>query len=268
MSLMVHNSGGGKTTGKYAWKKYKNQAIYSYENPSFSTIVTNTGTSVSARKISVKDANFQLPQWDYIADLLEGFSLVTSAGTYEIYKDGNRLYTMDGVDEVSIEISSNASYDFVLKFGAMLDVGEQYHSFSYDGTKKIYEKVLKEYVVSENNTEYPNGGTKGGYWYEKLVESVIDHGTVTPSKNTNAITIRHKLGVVPSHVLIYVPNANLQISSWTSMVANFDFIANRSIGSLAGYGLTNTKNKLMVTFETSPSSPFSPNYTYHWIVIA
>lgn len=61
-----------------------------------------------------------------------------------------------------------------------------------------------DYVVSDQENAYPDGGEKGGYWYEKVVEGKagIDFGEVTLASYANSITVSHKLGTTPSFVAL------------------------------------------------------------------
>ena len=61
-----------------------------------------------------------------------------------------------------------------------------------------------DFVISDEESAYPDGGTQDGYWYEKVVEGVtgIEIYNVTPTSNTTTITINHNLGVAPSKVFV------------------------------------------------------------------
>ena len=74
-----------------------------------------------------------------------------------------------------------------------------------------------DYVVSDKETAYPDGGEKGGYWYEKVVEGLslevfgctkyaVDEfsyasDTAVPGYNATN-TINHSLGVIPKFAFI------------------------------------------------------------------
>ena len=64
--------------------------------------------------------------------------------------------------------------------------------------KTIGTNVFVGYVVSDSADEYPNRGSQGGYYYEKVSPPTkgITYGTVTVDGITS-VTVQHGLGVVP-----------------------------------------------------------------------
>lgn len=91
-----------------------------------------------------------------------------------------------------------------------------------------------EYVASDDSTAYPNGGTKNGYWYE-LIEDTLD--ILTPSIYTRVavdkvtyqsdtelsdITLKHSLGNYPlMAILIGKPNPKSNQNTLITAVALF-----------------------------------------------
>ena len=69
------------------------------------------------------------------------------------------------------------------------------------------------FVVSDQSTAYPDGGTQDGYWYEKLMEGIdlksllgytklaVDRFTFASSTSCTT-TVSHSLGVVPKFILL------------------------------------------------------------------
>ena len=55
-----------------------------------------------------------------------------------------------------------------------------------------------DYIVSDKETAYPDGGEKGGYWYEKVVEVKVAFGSVSISNSPSDLVINHNLGVMPT----------------------------------------------------------------------
>ena len=56
------------------------------------------------------------------------------------------------------------------------------------------KKNFLGYIVSDKENAYPDGGEKGGYWYEKVRDVKIASGTITLTSDTLSITIEHGLG--------------------------------------------------------------------------
>lgn len=72
-----------------------------------------------------------------------------------------------------------------------------------------------DYIVSDKETAYPDGGEKGGYYYEKVFEitpqmfgcSKIAIDKYTPTAEGNLMTIPHSLGETPK-IAILIANKN------------------------------------------------------------
>ena len=67
------------------------------------------------------------------------------------------------------------------------------------------------YVVSDKETAYPDGGEKGGYWYEKVVEGIdlsalgmtkCETGSFTLASDYYTVTFNHTLGIKPKAVIV------------------------------------------------------------------
>ena len=75
--------------------------------------------------------------------------------------------------------------------------------YAWKKCKNDTDHTFIDYVVSDKETAYPDGGEKGGYWYERSeVGSKVAYGTVTAASATS-LTITHGLGVKPDKVIIY-----------------------------------------------------------------
>lgn len=76
--------------------------------------------------------------------------------------------------------------------------------------KKLSAKggTFIDYVVSDSTDAYPDGGTQGGYWYEKVKNFMFGlikeaHGSFIPSSNSKSYSITHNLGSKPKFIVIY-----------------------------------------------------------------
>lgn len=80
--------------------------------------------------------------------------------------------------------------------------------------KKLSAKggTFIDYVVSDSTNAYPDGGTQGGYWYEKVKNFMFGltkeaHGTFTFTTDTSSYTLEHNLGTRPKLVIIYTDDS-------------------------------------------------------------
>ena len=133
-----------------------------------------------------------------------------------------------------------------------------------------------DFVVSDSETAYPDGGEQGGYWYEKVVEGIsgIDFGTVTPtSSSLKEITINHALGIKPSYAVILKKTSwTLRTSDEIVLAGSSGFVEDRSAYSPNVYGsnvTSHTATTTSVTFGMNNSRGyFGRGDEYIWFVIA
>lgn len=109
-----------------------------------------------------------------------------------------------------------------------------------------------DYVVSDSTNAYPDGGTQGGYWYEKVKNFMFGltkeaHGTFTFTTDTSGYTLEHNLGTRPKLVIIYTDDS-LKGYQYT--------IRARIFVDRSSYDSTTTNNSLGVA-ELYNSSSYS-----------
>ena len=96
------------------------------------------------------------------------------------------------------------------------------------------------FVVSEQSTAYPDGGTQDGYWYEKVVDGLdlslfgctkyaVDKFTFS-SNTTYKTTVNHSLGEIPKFTFIigpeeYPSGTNTSIRVWRLIAQDSYFIS-------------------------------------------
>ena len=125
-----------------------------------------------------------------------------------------------------------------------------------------------DYVVDNNESKYPDGGTQDGYWYEKVVEGVagIDFGEVTLASTAASVTVSHKLGTVPSWVAL-IPKT---LSDFTGNNTYLNFngkVVVRTHKSVTINTCENTLTTNEITFNISSTYQWYAT-DYYWIAIA
>ena len=63
-----------------------------------------------------------------------------------------------------------------------------------------------DYVVDNNESKYPDGGTQDGYWYERL-NPKCENGQLTLTSTTQTLTLSHSLGTKPKAVVVSMEGA-------------------------------------------------------------
>ena len=70
-----------------------------------------------------------------------------------------------------------------------------------------------DYIVSDKETAYPDGGEKGGYYYEKVSEGAkVASGSLTWKSGKQSISIEHGLNKAPNKVLIASNYCRISVS--------------------------------------------------------
>ena len=130
--------------------------------------------------------------------------------------------------------------------------------------KKLSAKggTFIDYVVSDNTSAYPDGGTQGGYWYEKVKNFMFGltkeaHGTFTLTTDTSSYsyTLEHNLGTRPKLVIIYTDDS-LKGYQYT--------IRARIFVDRSSYDSTSTNNSLGVA-ELYNSTSYSSFEVFSYI---
>lgn len=150
--------------GLYVWKKYN----YSIK-PS---IVANNQDLSSDGFYIFNSSDYQVTSSDFSLSILDGGQTVgTSQTIYFTYTD--KLYwsyTKGGTDDYQSRTTTNDDN--------VLIVSSNY-SCNFTGLTGIEfpDKVVGDFVdfvVSDTESAYPDGGTQDGYWYEKFNEKKIE----------------------------------------------------------------------------------------------
>lgn len=219
--------------GAYVWKKYTPEKTYSFNV----TMITS-----SPPKIKVSSNDIDLSKVDdafWIGAKI--FFSTTSINYLEVGGTPGALTLISTYSSGGIAGVYNATWDASTQ--QLSAVGS---AWTLDNTVRIedkkIEKTLVGYVVSDNESAYPDGGVKDGYWYEKFKSFMFGltkeaHGTFTFTTDTSGYTLEHNLGTRPKLVIIYTDDS-LKGSQYT--------IRARIFVDRSSYDSTSTNNSLGV----------------------
>ena len=142
-----------------------------------------------------------------------------------------------------------------------------------------------DFVVSDQSTAYPDGGTQDGYWYEKVVEGVdlltamgytkiaVDKFTFTSRTPANSSKkISHSLGVEPKSVLLLSPLTYSKMQESDILNGSYQNFSESSPTILSGSFLYANSNSgdfksangyvYLVSEETTTKLYFSSSYYF------
>ena len=123
----------------------------------------------------------------------------------------NMHYTFDGS---SWSVADNLPYDFgwggavvyddciYILGGGVTGEGNPSTKNFYKVYGYLYSDNFLDYIVSDKENAYPDGGEKGGYWYEKVGGAKVATGEITFSSAVDSITIEHGLGKEPKSIFL------------------------------------------------------------------
>lgn len=282
--LQIKNTlGGGKPEGLYVWKKSSYSPAVSLKNPTFDYISATVSSSSS--DYTFGNFSFDISIIDDWTKFFTGFvntngygSNFPSDGIFHNYSDnGNWNYT---VSEVNLSAGT-----VTIHIGGQCGDYKSEGTYKYTGTKVVSEEIKEflDYIVSDKETAYPDGGEKGGYWYERVVEGAkFTTGTVTPSSDM-WLRVEHGLGVTPDIITVMAESSNTSILAYAlhdikrpdyALIGNLSgttkvvtmYRDNTSYDKSSSYGCCNE------TFFSLPYYQYSTSWgtslVYRWVCIS
>ena len=220
----LFGAGGGKTEGLYIWKKFKWNTI-NIVNPQFHAYASSNSY------ITLSNANFDLA-------LLNSVSAIENVLRITDGEDAKKLIEfLDGFrasDDKFWEYWSSgltvrlrgytytpypSNWDNVTNKLKIVD--NMYNSitiddtFTYTGTKTLHSVGdFLGYVVSDDETKYPDKAEQDGFYYEKIELSPalfgctkMEVGTFTPASNVRTYIANHNLGVIPKYAIVWAESS-------------------------------------------------------------
>lgn len=250
--------------GAYVWKKSEKVTI-DFVNPTFDGIGSNGAMTVSNASFDLSAVNSQ----NYV-EFFNGFVSVSSANgtSFSFAKTGSDLYFSDKKVE---SYENNALYIPGMNMSGVTMLS------SFNGTKTLDSTIHKGYVVSNNESAYPDGGTQDGYYYARVSEGVtgIDFGEVTVSSTTD-LTVSHNLATIPSKVMLIQKNVSNYGTGYNIAQmypvwnGSYDNGYLRAYGYLSG-GYTSTSTigdgSTVIRTDTTITFPGSFKGAYIWIAL-
>ena len=252
---LLNIKNNAKKAGLYVWKKCKSA-------PDLTMTITQLGEPLYV-KVTCDDPSVDLS--NVYASYFIGYSGILNSGetpiTLTFGEDGMVLLQWMGVNSNTKPYSYDASTQ-------TLTINNNFPSSTKPSD--VFTKVAKEFiecVVSDDDSKYPNGGIKDGYWYEKVKNGEIEYGTVTLASEQNSVQVSHTLGKTPSYAYLihtdlansYRTKANLNGAAFRGYGSEYQFTQGRIIKSASG-----------ITFlaYSDSSNYYFATGTYIWFVLA
>ena len=219
--LQIKNTlGGGKPEGLYAWKKNN----YAFTEKSTSGMVANTFITTEAQNKSIRYYYSSSYSYDDNTGMFVLENPTSDTIPYEagVSPSANVYITVfSPSSEIMIKTSSTSGKSTLYNVSA----GVYFHiaNANYPYTLFESETILSfiDYIVSDKETAYPDGGEKGGYWYERVgggitpemfgyTKMAIDKYTPTSDTYTYNVKVNHSLGEIPKRIIILVDMNDFQ----------------------------------------------------------
>lgn len=180
--------------GLYVWKKSTKKATVTFVQTSHNPITLTAsssdidlGTVDTNWFVGIK-CNYSWATATYAFEFMENdvFVIWTADGTSHLY-DGTYSYNQ-ATKTITTNINPPGSF-----------------GINSSATK---QGSFIQFVVADNANAYPDGGTQGGYWYEKMKDFMFGltketHGQFILSTDTEKYTLEHNLGAIPKFVVVY-----------------------------------------------------------------
>ena len=283
--LQIKNTlGGGKPEGMYVWKKSSFSYIdsittqtrknYTLGNATsdttvyYSTSYTLDETAGTYTLVNPKSATLQYAQWSV-------YSVEMVKSNYYIWgsTSSNEIYTTNASSTYNVYLKNSDGKVFLESDSA---------NYKYDIHSAKIEYTFLDYVVSDKKTAYPDGGEKGGYWYEKVVNGIdleklgctkFEEGSFTPSGNASVYDATHSLGVIPKFAIVYGGIISGPYFCWQTYPIS---TSGNSAGACVSYeGTENYTSSSKATFTSNNAElkinnggKFKAGIEYHYLLLA
>ena len=277
--LQIKNTlGGGKPEGLYAWKKHSLNAV---EKATSTNATTKLSDATNATITYYTSSSYTFDEATGLfaldnpteATLPYGSSKSMSNNIYFIVgsPSGETMFKGTSNDTSRLTQLRNNSNGLLV---------EPYSSsYTYTVYTAEQEATFLDYVVSDKETAYPDGGEKGWYWYERVgggltpemfgcTKMAVDTFTLSSRTACYNHTISHSLGEMPKYVFL-ISEAEAQANNDVSfgIGINLNLVTNpegvmtaHKIGSEMEYNRTGGFYPI-----NSTSIKFNISNSYYWM---
>ncbi len=172
----------GKAEGLYVWTRHYYTPEETITNPTFVGVEPILNSAYD--RIKIEDESFDITRISDFKTFFNGFNST----------DGRMLYIENDVlkwykPRVAQTISTfNTSLKLLLTKTTTTTLKEERYTYVFSGTKTLKPVIgnIKDYVIDDDPSAYPNGGTKDGYYYELLASAP---STNAMSLSDNALAV-------------------------------------------------------------------------------
>lgn len=209
--------------GLYVWRKFKYKPAITVQNPQFDISCSNSAI------VTIANPNFDPSKVENYIDFFDGLTATTTSTGHDYFKKENGVLKFC-VDSTNYTVNSYDGGTGTFTIAKAVSVARTY---AYAGTKNYSEekKTFIDFVVSDIESAYPDGGLKDGYWYEKeklsgaflngyYTKCAVDKFTFATDTNIqsldssgNSVKFKHSLGAKPKLAVLIGKDIDISGSS-------------------------------------------------------
>lgn len=242
--------------GLYAWKKHSVSVLDNLITKSDKNYILGTAASDTTVYYSTS-YTFDASTGMYTLVNPQSATLTYngSGGVASVQMEKSKYYIWGATSSNEIyNTNANSKYNVAIRNASgtvYLELNASDYKCDIHSAKAEY--TFLDYIVSDKENAYPDGGEKGGYWYEKVSNAKMASGSITPSSSPTNLVIEHGLGKTPKQFYLLLNEADF--TSYRVVVSAYkNDIGHRvSYASPTGGGIYNAYAE---SSEESPETIF------------
>ena len=260
--LQIKNTlGGGKPEGLYVWKK---SSLNTVEKATSTNATTKLSDATNATITYYTSSSYTFDEATGLFALDNPTEATLPYGSSKSMS--NNIYFIVGSPSGETMFKGTSSNTQLRNNSNGLLVEPYSSSYTYTVYTAEQEATFLDYVVSDKETAYPDGGEKDGYWYERVSDGIdleklgctkFEEGSFTPSKDITAkYTINHSMGVIPKYFIVWTDGTKTTNTNYVKATAGYVSMANDSnyayghYMKMTLYGGSNTSTSVNSTSST------------------
>ena len=171
-----------KSEGLYVWTRHYYTPEETITNPTFVGVEPILNSAYD--RIKIEDESFDITRISDFKTFFNGFNSTDGRMLY-IENDVLKWYKPRAAQTIS---TFNTSSKLLLTKTTTTTLKEERYTYVFSGTKTLKPVIgnIKDYVIDDDPSAYPNGGTKDGYYYELLASAP---STNAMSLSDNALAV-------------------------------------------------------------------------------